>query len=482
MATALTCLGSGCANQIDLEPSTTQSEKAARASADNSSDFTIRKGKYLIISTTNSLPSNLESEVNKAKGRMGVKMNTIGFATATSDDPAFASKIEKLTGVKYVIPDVSASWLEPVNNFSYLSEINKPLPLTTQSLNTNPFYSVQWQHQAINSSGAWQTGSQGEGVKVAILDTGFDLTHDDLAGNIIYSKSFVPSEPAQFDNKWGFSHGTHVAGIVAALDNSIGVVGVAPKSKLLMIKVLSDQGGGNFSWIIAGILDAVEQGANVINMSLGAYLPRNGKFLDDNGTPDDPSDDKVVSETKAVQELLVVMTRVINYANQRGTTVIASAGNSAINGNKDKSGISIPANLPNVLSISATGPANWIQNPQTNLDQIASYSNYGTADVSFSAPGGDDRNYPNTGWYFDMIFSTCQSNSYTFSAGTSMAAPHVAGVAALIIGKNGGSMSPAKVEAALRASSDDLGKPGRDPLYGHGRVNAARAVNQGKNL
>ncbi|WP_262712923.1 S8 family serine peptidase [Hymenobacter radiodurans] len=122
---------------------------------------------------------------------------------------------------------------------------------------------------------------------------------------------------------------------------------------------------------------------------------------------------------------------------------------------------------------------------------MATYSNYGTSEIDFAAPGGDTA-YPGNEiakigpitqyvYVFDLVFSTGSNlnpatSSYYWSAGTSMAAPHAAGVAALIVGKNGGQMDPAKVEAALRASADDLGKPGRDPQYGHGRVNAYRAV------
>ncbi|WP_247236770.1 S8 family serine peptidase [Telluribacter sp. SYSU D00476] len=473
-ASILIGLGTGCTDQPNLDPSTIQNTKAARSAAAAQSDFIIQKGSYIIVSATNALPSNLEAEVSKAKGRMGTQLKNIGVATAVSADPDFAGKMERLPGIKSVIPDVSAKWIEATNSID-LQDPQNAVQATATNPNLNPYYGFQWQHKAINSNAAWQSGHRGEGVKVAILDTGYDLMHPDLAGNIIYSKSFVPNEGVQF-NYPGFSHGTHVAGIVAALDNNIGVVGVAPKAKLQLIKVLSDSGRGSFSWILAGILDAVDQKADIINMSLGSYLPRNGKFIDDNGTPNDPSDDTVVSNTKAVQELLVAMSRVISYANQKGVTVIAAAGNDAINGNKDKSGISIPANLPHVLSVSATGPTNWYEDPQTDLDQIASYSNFGTSDISFSAPGGDSRLQPYMFWYFDMVLSTSQYGGYTFSAGTSMAAPHVAGVAALIIGKNGGPMAPARVEAALRASSDDLGKPGRDPLFGYGRVNALRAV------
>ena len=133
----------------------------------------------------------------------------------------------------------------------------------------------------------------------------------------------------------------------------------------------------------------------------------------------------------------------------------------------------------------------WAKDPSGNLDYLASYSNYGQSAIDFAGPGGDAE-YPgeenctvagitNPCWVFDLVFSVggytaAGAPQYNWVAGTSMAAPHVSGVAALIIGKHGGEMSPAAVERILRQSSDDLGKPGNDSLYGGGRVNAARAV------
>jgi len=477
-------LALGCVNKEQLAP-TNAAQRSARVAASTSQAVKIRKGKYILLAT-NSLPTNLDQQIANAKGQLTSVIKEAGIATVTSSDPDFAKKAGKISGVRSVIPDISVQWINP--NVEKRIALGANFGNPPASGNDDRFFDLQWGHDAINASEAWNAGYRGKGARVAILDTGFDLDHPDLVPNIDFnaSRNFVPGESLQYSLPDAFSHGTHTAGTVAAADNGIGVIGVAPEAKLILVKVLSDEGSGDFSWMLSGIVHAVNQGADVISMSLGAGIPRNGKFLDDNGTPNDPSDDKVVSDTKAVQELIVAIDKVTTYAYQQGVTVVAAAGNDAIDGNKDKSLVQMPADAPHVIAISATAPIGWAKNPFTaNLDNLASYSNYGTPEVDFAAPGGDYI-YPGNEvatiagitqpvYVFDMVFST-GNGGYFWSAGTSMATPHAAAVAALIIGKNGGQLDPARVESTLRASADDIGKPGRDPYYGHGRLNAFRAV------
>jgi len=458
-----------------LSASTTQQDAQA------TSGFVLRAKQYIIIATGDQLPANLDAQAAAANGTITSKLGEAGVAVATSNDPNFATKAAKIAGVRSVVHDFTYQGFEPEPNRVMETASDNVNPPSTGD--SNPLYPLQWGATAIQAPEAWNTGNEGQGVLVADLDGGFELKHPDLAGNIVGSKSFVPGEPAQFVGT-GASHGTHTAGTIAAVDNNIGVIGIAPKSKLLLVKVLGDKGSGSFSWLMQGIVYATQQRADVINMSLGAALPRNGKYLDDEGN--------VVNDTKATQELLVALSKVTSYATKNGVTLIASAGNDANNGNQDQSLVHIPADATGVISISATAPIGWALAPLTaNLDRFASYSNYGTPAVTFAAPGGDSA-YPTNEivvfrgvrqyvWALDMVLSTGRVSatgvgSYTWMAGTSMAAPHATGVAALIIGKNGGDMDPTKVEAALRTSADDLGKPGRDPYYGYGRVNAFRAV------
>ena len=312
--------------------------------------------------------------------------------------------------------------------------------------------------------------------------------------NFALSRNFVPGETLTYSLPDPFSHGSHTAGTIAAPDNGLGTIGIAPEAELVLVKGLPDAGCGSEAPILEGVVYAAGPAdADVISMSLGAPLEKSG-YLEP-GCDDGPEDDVWVSANE-VSEVRKAWARVVDYATKQGATVIASAGNDAQDKDHTNNLIHLPSDTPGVLSISATAPIGWATNPAgTFLDNLASYSNYGQSAIDFGAPGGDfvypgnelctmgsgayQRTVPC--WVFDLVFSTGSNPApgvatYYWSAGTSMAAPHAAGVAAIIVGENGGSMRPAHVEAALRASADDLGKPGNDDAYGRGRVNAANAV------
>jgi subtilisin family serine protease len=244
------------------------------------------------------------------------------------------------------------------------------------------------------------------------------------------------------------------------------------------VKVLHD-GKGSFNAVIAGTMYAGTPiaeggaGADVINVSLGAVI------LDSKAT-----------EVKAgIRELTKAVDRAMSYAWKRGVTIVAATGNDAMNVDTARTAISLPAQSRHVISVSATGPMGWAYG-NTDFARLASYANYGMALTDLSAPGGDFA-YPtnelcrvfrsdgasitNPCWVFDMYLSTTRTG-WGWAAGTSMASPVVAGVAALIIEKAGGSMHPSEVEEALKAGALDLGKPGKDGVYGHGWVNAYRSV------
>lgn len=404
---------------------------------------------HYIVEYTNE--SKFLDAVSAVGGKVKYNHSAIKFASVENLSEADAKKLAKKSGVKSVDQDLLIQWVDPSAKVEE-SHIGSD----------EGFWPYQWSMRTISAPSAWETGATGNGVRVAVIDGGMSANHIDLVNNIDASASHSFVNGLDWFEDSGdlespFRHATHVAGIIAAADNGIGTIGVAPSATIIALKAL-DNGSGSFDAVVAAIMYAADEAnADVINMSLGAVFPRNS-----NGA------------AKQIQALGAA----INFAYQKGVTVIVAAGNDGYDMDHAGMYVSIPAEIQHVICVSATGPTNFIGGAD-DFDTPASYTNYGQSLIDFAAPGGDFDypDYPN--YIYDMVLSPGGGTSaYYFAAGTSMAAPHVAGVAALIIGKNGGSMKPAQVERVLRASSDDLGKPGNDDFYGAGRVNAYRAVTQ----
>jgi subtilisin family serine protease len=439
---------------------------------------------YLILAKGSSLPTGLAADVEAAGGSVTNTIPEVGVAAATSSSPDFQSRAAQISGVRSVIPNVVRQWIDPNEP---VADANPPSTGDNDSR-----FQLQWGLDAIDAPEAWNAGYRGAGVRVAVLDSGIASANPDIAPNLntALSTSFVPGEAYNFiPSPTAFNHGTHVAGIIAAADNTVGTVGVAPSAEIVAVKVLSAvTGSGSFEGVVAGIVYAANIDADVINMSLGSGPIEKNGYLDDMGTPS-PADDVFVTASE-VAELRHLVGRATTYAHQQGTFIVNSAGNEAIDFDKTSSTIVLPAMAQHVIAISALAPEGWCANPATNLDLQASYTNYGQSVIAFGAPGGDF-DFPPTFnctvvtaggpltrpvWVFDGVFSPGNTAGYFWAAGTSMAAPHASGVAALVIGKAGGEMSPSHVLRELRQSADDLGKPGNDSTYGAGRVNAFAAV------
>lgn len=424
---------------------------------------------FMVISKSESLPDGLVDKLADY-GEIINSIPEIGVVVVKPTVSNFKKKAGNLSNVQSVVPDISPKWLEPVTAF--------PMTNPPSIGDDEQFFYVQWGLDAIDAPEAWNAGYLGEGAKVFILDSGIDAEHPDLSPNLntTLSKSFVPGEDWNVRPGFYFNHGTHVAGIVAAADNistdlNAGVIGVAPKAEIVAVKVLSEySGSGNFSGIIEGIVYAADAGADVINMSLGAVLNKNGFVYDAEGN--------LVGRyaPKDIQELLHAMQKALDYAHKKGVTTVVAAGNDYMNADGNGSTIVIPADLNNVIAVSATAPLNWFYDPTTDPDLIASYSNTGRSLVDIAAPGGDFDSVEEY-WYYDMVYSTT-SGGWAFAAGTSMASPHAAGVAALIIAKNGGNITPHEVEKQLLKTADKIDGNGKSVLYGKGRVNAYRAVTE----
>ncbi|MBW4509213.1 MAG: S8 family serine peptidase [Scytonematopsis contorta HA4267-MV1] len=284
----------------------------------------------------------------------------------------------------------------------------------------DPLYSKQWNMRQINVEGAWSQ-TKGSGITVAVIDTGISKVRDLVETKFVKGYDFVnDKEDASDDN----GHGTHVAGTVAqSTNNGYGVVGVAYEANLMPLKVLNEYGGGTIADIAEAIKFAADNGADVINMSLGGG-----------------------GESHLMKDA-------IDYAYQKGVVIIAAAGN------ENESSASYPARYPHVMGVSAYGPD----------AEKAPYSNFG-AGVDISAPGGSD-----AGKILQETIDIDNRGEETFLGfqGTSMASPHVAGVAALI--KASGVKEPDEILKVLKNSAIVINDDGLN-YYGAGQLNAEAAV------
>ncbi len=291
----------------------------------------------------------------------------------------------------------------------------------------DPSFNSQWGLTKINMSSAWDVTQGIADVVVAVVDTGIDLDHEDfsctLAGGVNkltdgYDFAYGDADPDD-DN----SHGSHVAGIIGACtNNSVGIAGVAPNVRLMPVKVLDSGGSGSYAGVASGIMYAADNGAKIINLSLG-------------GTGSSST-----------------MSNAIDYAVGKGALVVAAAGNcaqgypcSTVNP------IIYPAAYDNTFAVGAT----------TSSDSWASYSEYHDY-VDVTAPGSS-------------IYSTWSAGGYGYKSGTSMATPHVAGLAALIWSVDP-DLTHNEVQNAIQISAKDLGTIGKDDYYGYGRIDAYQAL------
>ena len=450
---------------------------AAAVAAPARADVAAVSRSYVLIAADERLPSGLEQRLAAIGGSITLAMPETGVVAARSGDPGFAARASTLPGVRSVVPDVAL----PLDRPAAAGAVG-----IRASGDDDELFDLQWGLDAIDVSEAWALGARGAGVRVAVIDTGIDVDHPDLAANLnlALARSFIAGQGvAAAPGPGGLGpyvhHGTFVAGILAAADNGVGTIGVAPDAELVPIRVCAEPNGPcPSSAFLAAIVYAGTVDADVISLSVGAALPRRG-YVDEQG-------DWV--SANEVAELAVAFRRALAFAHGHGATITAAAGNEAQDFHADADLLHITPELPHTIGVAATGPRGWGLDQTIDVDRPASYTNYGQSAIELAAPGGDFDPRLTDPWctvafvtapcfVFDLVFGPT-ADGWTAAAGTSAAAPHVAGVAALVIGAHGGQMHPAAVEAILRASADDLGPPGRDDFYGHGRVNAATAVAQ----
>ena len=381
-----------------------------------------------------------------------------------------------------IAQDASGTWVpvvrledlpEPARNTfvdlppATLEDFFDPNPLSPVIIQSqDPFYSSAgswgqnyddlWWHKRVEAEKAWAY-ARGEGVTIAVIDTGLDLTHPDIADNVWQNEKEKNGQSGVDDdangfvddiNGWDFynrdanptddqGHGSHVSGIAAAAaDNQLGIAGIAPESKILPVKALNSSGSGFIRDIAAGVRYAVDLGAKVINMSLGAWK-------------------SLLSATsrKAMEDAVA-------YALEHGAMVVTSAGNSDTDASEF-----YPGAVEGVINVSALEPV---------TDALAWFSNYGDI-IDVAAPGVDVLSLRASGTNFGNPVPDV--TGYARASGTSMAAPVVAGVIALMLSWDPG-LKYADIVRRLHFSAVDLGVTGFDPAFGYGLVNAFAAVSR----
>lgn len=426
------------------------------ASADNE----IIEGEYLLLFKGNRLPNGFSDDI-AAKGGTIIYQHDSGFAYVGGLSEDAASSLQARKDVSEFVANTAFSLNLPDAPELHSEEA---VVSSTEDPAGAFFYARQWHYPAIGADKAWAAGFLGsEDVTVAILDGGIDYTNVDLAGLVDLSRSisFVPSDDALVDTFFPGRnyitdlqyHGTHVAATVAS--NGIVGAGTTSKTTLTGIKVCGINGSCSFGAIFSGLLYASETGVDVANMSLGGGFVKagNGQFVG-------------------------FINSLMNSVRRAGVTVVVSAGNSAADLDKNGNIYSAFCDSPNVICVSATGPTarETVNGPFTDVDAPAVYTNFGRSAIDVAAPGG------NTGapvWAVcsqtSLVVPVCQTGNFIIGlSGTSMASPHVSGLAALLISQ--GAKNPAQVKSAILQSADDLGEPGTDKFYGKGRINVANAL------
>lgn len=445
------------------------------------SAFAETKQYIIVLHTPSMIPASFEKAVQNAGGTVTARLPQIGTLGAASDNPDFATAIAADNNVDSVTEDVQYQMIPTPEqmNAQVMTDSTVTPPGSDAQTGPDPFYNpFQWDKKRIRASnqGSYSVQTGRHDVVVAVLDTGVEILpaiHPDLQGNLdaARSRSFVNSpagdpNPAAWDDRNG--HGTHCATSIGAPINGRGIVGVAPNITIVALKVLSDTGSGSFLWLAQALVYAGVNHFDVASMSLSGTVPH-----DQHG-----------------QTLTKIVQRAVNFARENGVTPVAALGNQ----NLDISDGSVmgpyqvlPAEVDGVIGVSATNFSN----------NKASYSNYGVGKTDVSGPGGDVDIPPPfgfvlAGWARDSIVLPA---SYVFAAGTSMACPQVAGVAALIISQYGDftpngngtkpHMSPQQVEAILQQTANNQpcpqattcdGGDGYSNYFGKGIVDALHAV------
>lgn len=425
----------------------------------------------VVFNNHSALPSQVERRVADAGGTILTTIPEIGALVAISSSPTFEADMASDPSVSDVgedllvqmIPTPDRLGLIDASDPSALGDGPVEPPGSDTQTGSEPFYPFQWDKKRMRASnqGSYAVQQGRPDVVVAVLDTGADILpvpHQDIAPNLDFarSRSFFPVQPspngdpnpAAWDDRNG--HGSWCLSAVGAPINGRGISGIAPRVRLVALKVLGNNGTGSFVSLAQALVYAGVNRFDVASMSLSGYLRHSNP---------------------ATQPLIKLVQRAVNFARASGVTPIAALGNDSFDisdGEFFRDFITVPAEVSGVIGVSATGYFNL----------KASYSNYGSGKTDVSAPGGDFAvqalgtanplgGGSVLGAWAQEVFGP---NAYAFASGTSMACPNVAGVAALIISQFGDftpdnsrklHMSPQAVEAQLQQTANN--QPCPDP-------------------
>ncbi|MFE5368707.1 S8 family serine peptidase [Streptomyces mirabilis] len=444
---------------------------------------------------------SVEKAISAAGGTVVIAYEKIGVIVVHSANPDFGKQIRAVRGVQSAgatrTAPLTAAGTTDEGAAQMLSAAEAAKVSRTAAAGEEPLEADQWDLRAIGADKAAKTNPGSKNVTVAVIDVGVDDTHPDIAPNFSPSQSAncVGGKPDTTYGAWrpvdaGHYHGTHVAGEIAAARNGIGVAGVAPGVKVSGITVAEPDASQLFypESVVCAFVFAADHGVEITN---------NSYYVDPwlYNCLDDPDQRAIVDAVNRAQL----------YAQKKGTLNVAAAGNS--NDDLDSNALvdasspddstavtrmvdphkcfDVPTQLPGVVTVASTG-----------VTGAKSYfSSYGKGVIDVAAPGGDKYQIPDTPSKNGRILSTMPNNQYGFLQGTSMATPHVAGVAALLKSKYPWA-SPAQLQALLKAEADNPGCPtapydgngdgvvdatcvgGKhvNGFYGAGIVNALRAV------
>jgi subtilisin family serine protease len=372
--------------------------------------------------------------VNVETTDTGSLQAVLAFAHANRLDVTFSSEESGILSLG--AKGLTAGLVDEIEQMPGVTSVSAGMKAEELFTPNDPDRSLQWGLGVVDAYGAWDITRGNHSVVVAVLDTGIDWNHPDLGPNMwsdtngYHGYNFIANNRLPMDdniNSYDESgiwqpgtytyHGTHVAGVVGAvIDNNIGVAGIA-QARLMAVKVMNDSGEGTDATVASGIRWAVDNGADIVTMSLG------------------------------VEGMSTTLGNAVNYASSHGVVMVAATGNSG------SSVVSYPAAYPKVIAVGAVDSS----------ERPAPFSNYGTG-LDVMAPGAS-------------IYSTMYGGSYQYLSGTSTAAPFVAGVAALMLTVNP-ALTPADVGQTINSTATDIRTAGYDEFSGWGVVNAFRAVEQ----